>query len=262
MSGSIPTVRPASLRRLRALGRAELALLGRNRGVVFTALAVPLLLPFSIRPALDQMDLGRQGLTVGTTLLTAAVGFSFLFAVYASLVNAYVARREELVLKRLRTGELSDAEILTGTALPAVGIGLAQALLLCAGCAALLHTGAPKAPYLILPALAAGLLVAAALAALTASVTRSVESAQITTLPLMFVSMAGSGITFPVEVMPDRLAAVCELLPLSPAVRLFRGGWTGGLSAGETLTASATAVVWILVAVFAVRRRFRWEPRR
>ncbi|MER5541418.1 ABC transporter permease [Streptomyces sp. NPDC002589] len=249
-------------RRLWALGRAELTLLGRNRGVVFTALAVPLLLPFTIRPAMDQVDLKKQGLTIGTTLLTAAIGFSFLFAVYTSLVNAYVARREELVLKRLRTGELSDTEILTGTALPALVIGLAQALVLCVGCAVLLHTGAPRAPYLILPGLVAGYLVSAALAALTASFTRTVESAQVTALPLMFVSMLGSGITFPTEIMPDKLASVCELLPLSPAVRLVRAGWTGQMSAYEALGALTTALAWIILAVFAVRRRFQWEPRR
>ncbi|MFF4040593.1 ABC transporter permease [Streptomyces sp. NPDC001816] len=249
-------------RRLRALARAELALLGRNRSVVLTALVMPLALPFSVRPALDQIDLKKEGLSAGAVMMTAAIGFSFLFAVYTSLVNAYVARREELVLKRLRTGELSDAEILTGTALPAVGLGLAQALLLCAGCAVLLHTGAPKAPYLTLLGLAAGLVLSAALAALTASVTRSVESGQVTALPLVFFSMIGSGIAIPTEVLPDRLASVCELLPLSPAIRLVRGGWTGELSAYEVLGAVATALAWTVVAVFAVRRWFRWEPRR
>ncbi|TVZ80545.1 ABC transporter permease [Streptomyces sp. BK340] len=249
-------------RRLRALARAELALLGRNRGVVLTALVMPLALPFSVRPALDQIDLKKEGLSVGAVMMTAAVGFSFLFAVYTSLVNAYVARREELVLKRLRTGELSDAEILTGTALPAVGIGLAQSLLLCAGCAVLLHTGAPKAPYLTLLGLVAGLVLSAALAALTASVTRSVESGQVTALPLVLFSMIGSGIAIPTEVLPDRLASVCELLPLSPAIRLVRAGWTGQLSTYEVLGAVATTLAWTVVAVFAVRRWFRWEPRR
>ncbi|MFI8241161.1 ABC transporter permease [Streptomyces sp. NPDC085866] len=258
---STPVWAPAG-RRLRALARAELALLGRNRGVVLTALVMPLALPFSVRPALDQIDLKKEGLSIGAVMMTAAVGFSFLFAVYTSLVNAYVARREELVLKRLRTGELSDAEILTGTALPAVGLGLAQALLLCAGCAVLLHTGAPKAPYLTLLGLVAGLVLSAALAALTATFTRSVESGQVTALPLVLFSMIGSGIAIPTEVLPDRLASVCELLPLSPAIRLVRAGWTGQLSAYQVLGAVATALAWTVVAVFAVRRWFRWEPRR
>ncbi|GHI06578.1 hypothetical protein AQI88_19725 [Streptomyces cellostaticus] len=249
-------------RRLRALARAELALLGRNRGVVFTAVTVPLILPFSVGPAFDRVDLKKEGLSVGAAMMTAAVGFAFLFAVYTSLVNAYVARREELVLKRLRTGELSDAEILTGTALPAAGLGLVQALLLCVGCAVLLHTGAPKAPYLTVLGVAAGLVLSAALAALTAAFTRTTESAQVTALPLVFVSMAGSGIMIPTEVMPHTLASVCELLPLSPAIRLVRAGWSGQMSAYEALGTTATALAWIVVAVFAVRRWFRWEPRR
>ncbi|MEU1009831.1 ABC transporter permease [Streptomyces sp. NPDC088810] len=262
MSTLAPRTLTPSLRRLRALARAELALLGRNRGVVFTALFVPLALPFSVRPALDQLDLEKQGISVGAAMFTAAVGFAFLFAVYSSLVNAYVARREELVLKRLRTGELTDTEILTGTALPALALGLAQAVVLGVGCAVLLHAGVPKAPYLTLLGLAAGLVLSAALAALTASVTRTVESGQVTGLPLVFVSMTGSGIMFPTEVMPEKLASVCELLPLSPAIRLVRAGWTGGLSAYEAFGALATALAWTVVAVFAVRRWFRWEPRR
>ncbi|MEU0332111.1 ABC transporter permease [Streptomyces sp. NPDC006193] len=262
MSGVIPGALTPSLRRLRALARAEFALLGRNRGVVFTALVVPLALPFSVRPALDQLDLEKQGLSMGTAMLTAAIGFSFLFAVYTSLVNAYVARREDLVLKRLRTGELTDGEILTGTALPALALGLAQALVLCAGCAVLLHAGAPKAPHLALLGLLAGLVLSAALAALTASFTRTVESGQVTSLPLVFVSMIGSGIMFPTEAMPARLASVCELLPLSAAIRLVRAGWTGRLSAYEALGALVTALAWTVLAVFAVGRWFRWEPRR
>ncbi|MGW2565391.1 ABC transporter permease [Streptomyces sp. NPDC001537] len=249
-------------RRLRALARAELTLLGRNRGAVVTALLMPLALPFSVRPAVDRIDLKAQGLSIGTVTLTAAVGFSLLFAVYTSLVSTYVARREELVLKRLRTGELDDVEILTGTALPAVCIGLAQAVVLSAGCAVLLHAGAPRAPYLTVLGVLSGLVLCAALGALTASFTRTVESAQVTAMPLVLVSMMGSGIAIPMEVLPDGLRSVCELLPLSPAIRLIRGGWTGQLSGYEALGAVATALAWTVLAVFAVRRWFRWEPRR
>jgi ABC-2 type transport system permease protein len=249
-------------RRLRALARAELTLLGRNRSAVVTALLMPLALPFSVRPAVDQMDLKAEGLSVGTVMLTAATGFSFLFSVYTALVSSFVARREELVLKRLRTGELGDVEILTGTALPAVCVGLAQSLVLSVGFVLLLDSGAPRAPYLTVLGVLSGLVLCAALAALTASFTRTVESAQVTALPLVFVSMMGSGIAIPAGVLPDRLASVCELLPLSPAVRLVSGGWTGRLGAYEALGAVATALAWTVLAVFAVRRWFRWEPRR
>ncbi|MFF7406987.1 ABC transporter permease [Streptomyces murinus] len=249
-------------RRLGALGRAELALLGRNRGAVVTALLVPLALPFTVRGAYTRLDLKAHGVSAGIAMLTAAIGFSFLFAVYTALVGAFVARREELVLKRLRTGELSDTEILTGTALPAVGLGLAQVLVLSVGCALLLHTGPPKAPWLILPGLLSGFVVSAALAAVTASFTRTTESAQVTALPLLLLSMLGSGIAVPAAALPDRIASLCALLPLSPAIRLVEAGWTGRLSGPGTLAALAIALAWTVVAVFAVRRWFRWEPRR
>ncbi|MDT0440217.1 MULTISPECIES: ABC transporter permease [Streptomyces] len=256
-----PAARSTPGRRLRALARAELTLLARNRTAVFTALLVPLVLPFSVRPALDQLDLKGQGLNVGTVLLTAAIGFAFLFAVYTSLVSAFVSRREELVLKRLRTGEIGDPEILLGTALPSLCVGLAQCVIVAVGCGLLLDTGAPKAPLLAVAGVLLGLVLSAALAAVTAGITKTVESAQVTALPLMFVSMLGSGMAVPLETLPDRLADVCRFLPLSPAVRLVQGGWTGQLTGGQVLGTLAIALAWTAVAVFAVQRRFRWEPR-
>lgn len=271
MSGT--TIRPAPgrranaavstpARRMSALARAELTLLGRNKGTVFAALFVPLVLPFSVRAGAKQMDLAEAGLTTGTLVLPAAIGFSLLFAVYSALVGVFVVRREELVLKRLRTGELRDVEILAGSALPAVLSGLVQSLLLAVGCAVLLDLSAPSAPCLAVLGLLIGLVLCAALAAVTASFTRTSESAQVTALPLLFVSMLGSGMFVPLELLPDRLAAVCQALPLTPVMTLVRGGWTGDLSGAEALGAVAAAVSWMAVAVFAVRRWFRWEPRR
>ncbi|MFE4676187.1 ABC transporter permease [Streptomyces sp. NPDC056721] len=248
--------------RMRALARAELTLIGRSKGTLFTAVFVPLVLPFSVRSSIDSMDLKGAGLTVGSVLLPSAIGFSLLFAVYSALVGVYAARREELVLKRLRTGELRDAEILAGAAVPSVAIGLAQSLVLVAACTAFLDVGAPQAPYYAVLGLLLGLVMWPALAAVTASFSKSVESAQVAAMPLLLLSMLGSGTVVPLEVMPDRLASLCELLPLTPVITLVRGGWTGDLSSYDALGAVATAVAWTVLAVFAVRRWFRWEPRR
>ncbi len=207
------------------------------------------------------MDLADAGLSVGSVILPSAVGFSLLFAVYSSLVSVYAARREELVLKRLRTGELRDVEILAGAALPSVLIGLVQCVVLTVACAALLDVGAPEAPHLAVLGLLLGLVMWPAIAAVVASFSRSLEGAQVAAMPLLLVSMMGSGTFIPFELMPDRLAAVCELLPLSPVITLIRGGWTGDLGAYDALGAIATAVAWLVLAVFAVQRWFRWEPR-
>ncbi|GGX15513.1 ABC transporter permease [Streptomyces lomondensis] len=261
MSRPAPTATTA-LSRMTALARAELTLLGRTRGALVAALFLPLVMPVSVRSAAEEMDLAEAGLNAGTLVLPAAIGFSLLFAVYSVLVGAFVVRREELVLKRLRTGELRDVEILAGSALPAVLTGLVQCLLLAAACSVLLDLSAPSAPQLAVLGLLVGLVMCTALAAATASFTRTGESAQVTPMPLMLVSMMGSGLFVPLELLPDKVAAICELLPLTPVVTLVRGGWTGDLSASESLGALVTAVAWILLGVFAVRRWFRWEPRR
>ncbi|MGW7275696.1 ABC transporter permease [Streptomyces sp. NPDC054864] len=257
-----PTATTTPAGRMWALAQAELTLLGRAKGTLFAALFVPLVLPFSVRQAAEGMDLKGTGLSVGTIVLPGAIGFSLIFAVYSALTAVFVARREELVLKRLRTGELRDPEILAGAALPSVAIGVTQCVLLAVGCAVLLDAGAPSAPYLAVLGLLLGLVICTALAAVTGSFSRSAESAQVMSMPLMFVSMGGSGLFIPFEIMPDKLASVCELLPLSPVITLVRGGWTGELSGSDTLGALLTAVAWTVVSVFAVRRWFRWEPRR
>lgn len=254
--------RTTSAGRLRSLARAELTLLGRSKGTLFAALFVPLVMPFSVRQAADGMDLDGTGLSIGSVVLPSAIGFSLLFAVYSALVSVYAARREELVLKRLRTGEVRDIEILAGAAVPSVAVGFAQCLILTGACVALLDVGAPDAPLYAVLGLLLAFVLWPVLAAVTATFSRSVESAQVAAMPLLLVSFIGSGTLVPLEVMPDKLAAVCELLPLTPTIELIRGGWTGDMSAADALGAAVIAVAWIGVGVFAVRRWFRWEPRR
>ncbi|MFB7247916.1 hypothetical protein CW362_30870 [Streptomyces populi] len=267
MSGTAVTTEAGPARttaagRTRALARAELTLLGRTRATLAAAVFVPLIMPFSLRSAVTSMRLEGTGLTVGSVLLPSSIGFALLFAVYGSLVSVYAARREELVLKRLRTGELRDVEILAGAALPSVAIGLAQCLILTVAYQVTLGVGMPERPGLVLLGLLSAFVTWPALAAVTASFSKSVEGAQVAAAPLTLVSLVGSGTFVPLELLPDGAAPFCELLPLTPVITLIRGGWSGHLSAHDTAGALATAVAWTVIAVFAVRRWFRWEPRR
>ncbi|MFI9205807.1 ABC transporter permease [Streptomyces sp. NPDC053048] len=248
--------------RMLALGRAELTLLGRNRMALYMALLMPLTMVWAMSGAMERVDLEETGMTANEVLMTGSFGYILLFAVYQNLVSAYVARREELVLKRLRTGEAGDAEILSGTALPAVAVAMAQSVLLLIAGVALLDLRAVARPDLVLAGLVLGVVLSVTLAAVTAGQAKTVESAQLVTMPLFLVSLLGSGLFVPVEVMPETLADVCRLLPLTPVIDLIRGGWLGGMDAGEALRALGTALVWSGLGVFAVRRWFRWEPRR
>ncbi|MFQ6855824.1 ABC transporter permease [Streptomyces sp. 35M1] len=251
----------ASLRRLNALARAELILLIRNRSAIFVALVLPIVMIFSIRASLEQIDLAGTGLSVAGAALTGGIGIVLVQVVYMNLVTGYVTRREELVLKRLRTGEVTDREILISTALPSVALAVLQSVLLVVAGAIAFDLSAPKRPDLFLLGLLVGFVMMSALAAATSAVTRTVQTSQLTTLPLFFVSLFASGIFVPLDVFPDKLAAVFELLPLTGVMTLVRHGWLGGVEGGELVTAVVAALAWTAFAVFAVRRWFRWDPR-
>ncbi|MFD3997851.1 ABC transporter permease [Streptomyces sp. NPDC058583] len=251
-----------SRRRLLALGRAELTLLVRNRTALFGALLVPLLMVEAVRSSLKSVDLGKAGTSIAEVAVTGAIGMALLIGVYSNLVAAFVARREALVLKRLRTGEPTDPEILTGIALPAATLALVQSAVLAIGGIAVLDLPAPARPELLLAGVVLGTVLLTTVAAATSAITRTPESAQLTALPLVLISSLGSGLFMPLTMLPDRLALVCELLPVTGVMTLVRAGWSGGVEGADLLGAAAVTVAWIAVSVFAVQRWFRWEPRR
>ncbi|OEU95959.1 ABC transporter permease [Streptomyces oceani] len=249
--------------RMSALGRAEFTLLVRNRSAMFTALLVPPGLVLGARQMFDGMPMVREaGLSIGEMLMATGFGLVLTMAIYTTLVASYVTRREELVLKRLRTGEASDTQILASTALPVTVLGLAQVVLLLVAGVTLMDVGVPERPDLLLVGVLSGMLLTALLAAVTTIITRTVESAQITVMPVMMVTMVTSGMVTPLDALPGAVAEVCRFLPLTPAVQLVQGGLLGGMDALEVLRALGVTLAWTALAVFAVRRWFRWEPRR
>jgi ABC-2 type transport system permease protein len=248
--------------RMRAMGRAELTLLVRNKSAMFTALVIPVALTLAMKNTVDGMDLEGTGLSPGTVLMPGSLGFVLLFAVYANLVGTFVVRREDLVLKRLRTGEPRDNEILAGAALPSVTVALAQIVLLVAAGALLLGVGAPAAPHLLVAGVVLGMVLMVFGAAATAVFTRSSEGSQMTPVPLMMVSFVFSGVFVPLDILPDAAASVARYLPMTPVMDLIRGGWTGDLGALDTLRSLGVAVAWTALCLWVVRSRFRWEPRR
>ncbi|MFH7598191.1 ABC transporter permease [Streptomyces racemochromogenes] len=250
-----PTLNPG---RLAALGRSELTLLVRNRATLSVAVLMPASMVFFLRTVVG----GDGAAETARATLTGGIGMVLLLVVYMNPVSAYVARREELVLKRLRSGEAGDLEILAGTALPAAVIALVQIAALVAAGAAALGAPAPRNPALLLAGILAALPLLAGMAALTSAFTRSVETAGLTALPLFLVTALGSGLFADPDALPGTVASVCELLPLSGVMALVRAGWSGGAGGYELLGAVVTTLAWIMVTVFAVQRWFRWEPRR
>ncbi|WP_158628650.1 ABC transporter permease [Saccharopolyspora rhizosphaerae] len=227
-----------------ALARAELKLLLRNKTVAVSSLLMPVLvglwagynLPDGAPPATWAITLSVQLLVV--------LGFTVYFAVTAGLA----ARREDRYLKRLRSGEASDAVVLAGLLTPGVLLGVLQAVLLLA---ISIGMGAPvpsPLPVLLALVLGTGLCVGAGVA--TSARTSSSEQAQITTLP-MFLALLGG------------VMAVIA----GPRWLLLPGGGIGGLvhhavtGEGDVLPAAGSLLAWTVLFALLAKAWFRWEPR-
>jgi len=173
--------------------------------------------------------------------------------VYISTTTALAARRQDLSLKRLRSGEASEPVILAGVMAPMAVLGLVQGVLLPA---VAVIAGAPMPRDLVAMAAAVvgGTVVAASAGLATASFTATAETAQITTAPLVAAMFAGAmWMLSSSTVTPLMLAA-----PGGATAALVRAGLEGGR---PVLGAIVAMVVWTAGAVVVGRRYFRWEPR-
>jgi ABC-2 type transport system permease protein len=253
--------------RVAALFRAEGVLLRRNRVALLNALVLPAALAGWLKASGLDAGLSRgMGAAMLVMLLTA---FALLLPVYYNLVTALVARREQLVLKRLRAGESTDAEILAGTAAPAVAVAWIQVAVAAVAAVAVFGMNRPANALLVLAALILGTAVFVLLAAVTAAVTRTVEMAQLTTVPVLMLSFVFCGLLFPLS---GPLRSLGQALPLTPVLDLLRLGLTGTAPGGGHLGLAASfgaaavpvlvLAAWIAAGGWAARRWFRWEPRR
>jgi ABC-2 type transport system permease protein len=265
-------VRPAYLLRI---ARLDLTLLWRNRTALFGVIGVPL---FFCTMLLVSRGNGNKTAGLDAVLYTGTgdVAFFMIFAVFVNLVNVFTARREDLTLKRLRGGSLSDVEILGGSIVSAAALYFLQAGAVMVIIATALGAGAPADPLLLVLGMLLGTVVFALLAFALSGLTPTTELAQMTVLPIMIVCIAGSGFMFPVDSLPDGLRPFAQALPLTPVVEIVRTAYLGkdftAGGGGEQLgflgswaacgPALLVLAVWMVVGTFAARRWFRWEPRK
>lgn len=259
--------RPAPrLRQIGALARGEWSLLLNNKVALLNCFALPALMVFVFASIGD-----ITGLSLGTLAPMLVLGTALMFIVYYTLVTSFVARRESLMLKRLRSGEAGDRVIIAGIATPFVLITLAQTA---AGVlAVILWLGVPARPGMALIGLAAvlGALAWVSLAVASTGLTRSVEHAQITTLPLILAALLLSGLSLPLAVLPEAMQTIAFYAPMTPVVELTHLGMTGQTMLGheptglglirEVAAQSAVLMAWGGVGWWAARRTLRWDPR-
>lgn len=246
-STQTPTAAPTtSAGRALALSRANAVLMLRNPITLSYGVLTPL-----VPLALIFFSSAKEAAVAGS--ISAILITAWLLPVYYNILSIIVTRRDELVLKRLRTGEAKDVELLVSMCLPGIAISVVVAVL-----AALVATAIgypPGSPATYVLAVAAGSVMCAALAVWTASWTRNAEAAQMTSLPVLMVMMVGMfG-----RMLPENVQEYVALTPGGALDALARLSW--GADA-DALRAAVVVVAWTGGAIWAAQRSMRWEPRR
>ena len=239
-----------------SLTRAEFTLLRRNGLQVIYAIALPLATPFLFRPLADVEGLsGGLGMLVSLIL---AVGLSFVS--FYNTLSAAVNRREDQVLTRLRAGEAGDATILAALVSPGFFLGLVMSVGMIAVSMAILDLPVPaNIPILALTLVATVVLFLLAGLA-TTIITRTAESAQITSLPVIMFLMLGPSLVSFRDSLPGTLARIGDAIPTTAMTDVLSIAWFGGELA-ETARPLAVIGGWIILTAIMIRTRFRWSRR-
>lgn len=255
-----------SLRRTARLTRWNTSLLVRNRLAFVYAVVMPLL------PLLLLFSGDRGDATVGAGAITTMFMVAGLFPVYYNVLAQFVSRRDELVLKRLRTGETRDGELLASIALP----GALTAIAMCSVAVPvtqLFDQPLPVNPVAYVALMVLSVVMFVAFAYWTAAWTRSAEAAQLTSLPVILLASVGPFFASMTS-LSDGVRDAIAWTPGAAMSELVRSGWFGfdGVDAKEPTLALADTwsvigepllvlVVWTAIAVSLARRSMRWEPR-
>ena len=243
---------------------ARVRLTMRNpRAVVFT-LAFPLILIVLFSALNGNTEVQSYGETIRfAQFYTPAIAiFSLVAACYTSLVLGIATARDQGLLKRVRGTPLPMGIYLGSWVTGAAATGFAAVLLLFA--VAIPAFGVDIYASTLPAAIVTLLLGAACLASLGVAVASLVKSAdqampvaQLTFLPISFIS----GIWFPLDGAPDWLVKVSNFFPLSHIVNAFGSCFVPGASGsqfhGDDLL---PLLIWTAVGLFVAVRRFRWEP--
>ncbi|MHA7190018.1 hypothetical protein ACX80N_06955 [Arthrobacter sp. MDT2-16] len=244
---------PSSASRILAIALMELRIIFRNKTVLTGAVLMPVAMAvYMYYVGADQMT-GPSGVAVlvGLTLMVVA-----LLGVYLTATTTLATRRQELFLKRLRSGESSDTVIWLGMLTPIVALVAAQLALVGVGFA-VAGVEAPTRPLVVLGAVLGFLALCATAGMLTSVFTPSAAAAQITTLPFFFVVIG----TFFWTAFDDGFEMLSRLTPGGALQNLLMAGWGAGALDASVAGAAVVILAWIVLPYLVAARRFRWEKR-
>jgi ABC-2 type transport system permease protein len=252
-------------RDLALVARFDSRLFWRDKTALSTSVGLFVLLGLGLPLMMDRV--GPENPRFLLDIHLGVLAMLLTLATFSQIATTLTARRDQLLLKRMRTTGLSDRDILGGE----VGNLVVQATLLTGVVSVALYalTGLamPRDPLLYLVFVVAGAAVLCLLGAAFTAVIPRTEVTAVMTLPFFLLAGVGAGGFGPMlEMLPSWAGTVLGLLPTGAVVEVARVAYAAdGTLLGDLGAAAVPAlklVVWAAVGLFAIRRWFRWETRR
>ncbi|NJP90818.1 ABC transporter permease [Nonomuraea sp. FMUSA5-5] len=235
---------------LTATYRLGTRLFWRDKSMLFASVITPVGLAVGLPTLMRHVATG--GVANAAAVAHASLSILLAITAFMNITVALTARRDQLVLKRLRSTRLTDGQLLLGQ----IASTATQTVALIVVCTVAVRFAAgvplPANPLAFAAVTIAGSAVMSLLgAAYTAAIPRS-ELAAAYTMPVFLVAAVAAGAMGPIPV-PSWLRPVLDLLPTTAVVDAVR--------TGELVVPFLTLAGWTLAGLVALRW-FRWEPRR
>ena len=259
---SAEAIRVSGRRESRALFvhqlRSEQLVFWRSREAAFFIFLFPLLLYVLLASVYSSKI---DGVPAPQVLLAGLVGYGCANTAFAGLAIQLVIRRENGILKRLRSTPLPPATYVASLLVSTLVVFALQTLVLFLIGRAFYGTPFPSDVGSFIAAIVIGAAVFAALGTATASVIRSAEGSSAVVnfilLPMAFLT----GSFGPTHHYPAFLRAIGDVLPLKYFIKLINAVYLHGHGFWTQPGSLAVLAAWGVAGLVFTFFKFRWEPR-
>jgi len=238
--------------------RGELRIYTRSRELAFFTFLLPMILFLLLGFAYGDEEVGN--LRGSDYLLAGTLGYGVIATAFAGLAIVLVIRREEGILKRLRSTPLPAPTYLTAVLVTTMIAFLVQAVCIVALGMAVFDASFPHRIGSLAIALVLGAISFAALGVGLTGLVRRAEGASAVVNAIYFPMLFISGSFFERNTFPGFLQAVADVLPLTYFIRLVTDIMLRGDEIWDRLGDVAVLAAWGLAGAVVATRRFRWVP--
>jgi ABC-2 type transport system permease protein len=238
--------------------RYEMRLYSRSRELAFFTFLLPMILFLLLGFAYGDEEL--QGVKGSDYLMIGTLGYGVVATAFAGLTIVIVIRREEGILKRLRSTPLPAPTYLIAVLVATMVAFLVQAVVIVAVGMVAFGASFPSHLFSFVLSLILGAAAFAALGVGLTGVIKRAEGASAVVNAIYFPMLFISGSFFERDTFPDFLQAVAAVLPLTYFIDLVFGVVYEGDQIWDRPGDIAVIAAWGLAGALFAARRFRWTP--